>query len=334
VAELDPVYLIAGSDRPKVELAVQRLRARFDAGSIDRFSAVTDDVATVVAACNAATLFGDSHLVLVEAVDGRRGEDGRIRSTWKAADLETVVGYVRSPAPGTVLCLVCEEAKKDSVLVKAVAKAGTVLAYDVAKNQQTKWVVDRFRGLGVTAAPEACVLLVRLVGTDLHALAQEVDKLATWAGSDEVTEADVERLTAATAETKVFAITDAWGGRDRAQALEAMEAILERSEKSHRDEAARLAGALGAHLGKLRQMKREAAAGGRPREIAERLKLHPFYAEKLLRQAEAFSETELDGATLEVAALDHALKGGSRLAPALELQRTLAAISGESGRRR
>jgi DNA polymerase III delta subunit len=113
-----------------------------------------------------------------------------------------------------------------------------------------------------------------------------------------------------------------------------MEAILERSEKSHRDEAARLAAAIGAHLGKLRQMKREGAAGGRPREIAERLKLHPFYAEKLMRQADAFSETELDDATLRVAALDHALKGGSRLAPALELQRALAAISGEPGRRR
>ncbi|MGL6280005.1 MAG: DNA polymerase III subunit delta, partial [Gaiella sp.] len=299
-SELEPVYLIAGSDRPKVELAVQRLRARFEEGSVDRFSAVSDDVASVVAACNAGTLFGDSRLVLVDAVDGRRGEDGRVRATWKAADLDALVAYVKGPAPGTVLCLVCEEVKKDAALVKAVAKVGSVLHFDVARNAQVKWVTDRFRTRHVRAAPEACALLVRLVGTDLHALAQEVDKIATWAGNDDVTEADVERLTAPTAETKVFAITDAWGGRERAQALEAMEAILDRSEKSHRDEAARLAAAIGSHLGKLRQVKREATAGGRPKDVAERLKLHPFYAEKLLRQAEAFSETELDAATLEI----------------------------------
>jgi DNA polymerase III subunit delta len=334
VSELDPVYLLAGSDRPKVDLAVQRLRARFDPGAIDRFNAFTDDPGTVVAACNAGTLFGDRRLVLVDAVDGRRGDDGRLRASWKAPELEEIAAYVSAPAPGTVLCLVCEEAKRDSALVKAVVKAGTVLTYEVARNAQAKWVGERFRSRGVKAAPEACLLLVRLVGTDLHALAQEVDKIATWAGDDEVGEADVERLTAPTAETKVFAITDAWGARDRAQALEAMEAILERSEKSHRDEAARLAAAIGAHLGKLRQMKREAESGGSPRQIAERLRLHPYYAEKLIRQAEAFSESELDGATVEMASLDHALKGGSRLAPALELQRTIAVISGEPGRRR
>jgi DNA polymerase III delta subunit len=33
-AELKPVYLITGNDRPKVEVALARLRARFDAGAI------------------------------------------------------------------------------------------------------------------------------------------------------------------------------------------------------------------------------------------------------------------------------------------------------------
>lgn len=334
MAELEPAYLITGSDRPKVELAVARLRARFDPGATDRFLASVDDGATVVAACNAGTLFGDSRLVIVEEVDGRRGDEGgRLRATWKKPDVEAVLAYLGSPAPGTVLCLVGEEVKSDSPLAKACARVGSVLTYDVAKRGLNAWVADRFRARSVEAEPEACALLVQLVGDDLHALAQEVDKIATWAGGDPVGEREVEQLAAPTAEAPVFAITDAWGRRDRAAALAAMESILERSDRPRRDEAARIAGSLGSHLSRLRQMKRAAAAGERPKEVAARAKLHPYYAEKLFRQAEGFSDAELDDATLRVAALDHALKGGSRLAPELELQRTLAAISREPGQR-
>ncbi len=196
MADLEPVYLISGSDRPKVELAVQRLRARFDPGATDRFLASVDDAATVVAACNAGTLFGDARLVIAEEVDGRRGDEGRLRATWKKADVEAVLDYLGSPAPGTVLCLVGEQVKADAPLAKACARSGSVLTYDVAKRGLNGWVAERFRSRSVKAEPEACALLVQLVGDDLHALAQEIDKLATWAGGDTVGEREVEQLTA------------------------------------------------------------------------------------------------------------------------------------------
>ena len=183
--DLESVYLIGGSDRPKVDEAIKRLRRHFDTASVDRFDAATVDAATVVAACNAGTLFGDTRLVLVDQVDGRPADDGRMRVTWKAAEIEIVVEYLRSPAPGTVLCLVATEVKKDAALVKAVTKAGTVLGFEIEKKKTVGWVADRFRSAGVRVDPEAAALLVALVGeTDKHALAQEIDKVITWALSD------------------------------------------------------------------------------------------------------------------------------------------------------
>ena len=55
--------------------------------------------------------------------------------------------------------------------------------------------------------------------------------------------------------------------------------------------------------------------------------MHPFYGEKVYRQAEAFSDDELASATVRLAELDLALKGGSRLAPDVELQRALIDVS-------
>ncbi|MFN8223707.1 MAG: DNA polymerase III subunit delta [Gaiellales bacterium] len=332
--ELKPVYLITGSDRPKVELALQRLRRHFDDQAIDRYHASACDGETAIQACNAGTLFGGARLVIVEEVDGRPDDEGRLKTTWKAPDLEAVIAYIAAPAPGTVLCLVGTAIKKDSPLTKACTKAGAVLAYDVAKGKATVWAAERFKAKGVRAEPEACALLAQLVGDrNLHALAEEVDKLIAWAGVDGVVdEAVVAELVAPMAETPVFAITDAWGARNRAAALTALEATLDRAGRPRRDETARVAGALGSHLGKLKEIKRAAAAGERPKDAAARLKQHPFYVEKLFRQADAFSERELEEATMTLAALDHALKGGSRLAPELEAQRALSALAREPGK--
>jgi DNA polymerase III delta subunit len=63
------------------------------------------------------------------------------------------------------------------------------------------------------------------------------------------------------------------------------------------------------------------------KEAAARLKLHPYYVQKLYAQARNYSERELRDATIRLAELDHALKGGSRLAGELELERALIEIT-------
>lgn len=316
--ELKPLYLLTGTDRPKVELALARLRKRFLAESTELTSALETDGATAIALCNAGGLFGDARLVVVTAVE-----------KWKAADVKELEAYAASPAPDTVLALVAGELRKDSALPKLVAKKGQVLEYSVPKRSLNSWVAQQFAARGARAEPDACAALLQLVGDDLQALASEIDKLATWAGDEPIGEREVEALVAAVAETPTFALTDAWAKRDAARTLEASETIFEREGKARRDTAPRLAGALGNHVVRVRQCQKLAAEGVRPRDAAPKLKMHPFYAEKVFAQAENFSEDELRDAVVRLARLDHALKGGSRLAPDLELQRALIDLGRE-----
>jgi DNA polymerase III subunit delta len=324
VSDLKPVYLLTGSDRPKIATAISRLRQRFEPEAVERVSALETSGAEAVALCNAGSLFGDSRLVIVEAVDGRRSGEGRLSGGWKSADVTAVSAYLSSPAPGAVLALVGEEVKKDSPLAKACSKVGDVLRYEVVRRNLTAWVGDRFRQQGVDAAPDACGALVQLVGEDLQALATEVDKIATWADGEPVGEREVELLVAPSAETPSFALTDAWAQRDLGRALAATEAIFEREGRPRRDVAPRLAAALGGYVGRLRTAKRLAAEGVRPADALGQLGTRSrYYADKLFAHAEAFSDDELRDATVRLAALDLALKGDSRLAPDLELQRAL-----------
>jgi DNA polymerase-3 subunit delta len=322
-----PVYLLLGSDRPKIEKALARLRGHFAAEATEVASAVEISGEEAVSLCNARSLFGDGRLVVVDGVDGRRDAEGRRRGGWKAADVEAVTGYLQSPAPGTVLALVAEEVKKAAPLWKACARAGQVLEYSVQKGKLLGWVADQFLQRGVRAEPEACAALVHVVGEDLHALSVEIAKIATWAGDEPVGEREVLELAAPFGEEPLYKLTDALGARDGAAALALSETIFDRDDRQRRDVAARMAGALAAHVTRLAAVRRLAAQGIGSKDAAARLGLHPFRAQKLYEQAEGFSAQELAAATVRLAELDGSLKGQSRLAPDLEVQRALVDLT-------
>jgi DNA polymerase III subunit delta len=321
-----PVYLITGSDRPKVDTALTRLRAHFEAESIEHVSALETSGDEAVALCNAGSLFGDSRLIVVGDVDGARSMDGRRKGAWKSSDVEAVAGYLESPAPETVLALIADDLKSSSALWKACVKAGSVLAFDVDR-KLNDWVAKQIGARGVRAEPDAAAALVELIGDDLRTLTVEIDKLATWADGEPIGAREVEALVAPVKEVPPWDITDAWSEHDAPGALSASERMFEREPRQRRDTAARLAAVLGAHLNRLRALKRLAAEGVTAKEAGERLKLHPFRARKLYAQAESFSEDELDQAMLRLAELDGALKGQSRVAPDLEVQRALVDLT-------
>jgi DNA polymerase III subunit delta len=315
-AELKAAYLLTGTDRPKIDRALHRLRERFGDDSVERLSARDTSGEDAVAACNAMGLFGvGGRLVLVDEVE-----------RWKAPDAKAVAEYLAAPAPDTVLALVGEELRKDSPLVKACAKAGEVLAYEVSKRELPRWLAEQFARHGVKATGEACRALVELVGENVQELATEVDKLALYAGHDEIGEAEVELLVAARADVPPFVLTDAWGRRDVGAVLSACESILERSTPRTR-EVHGLVGRLAAHIRRVRACQDLDAQGIRARDAAAQLKMHPFAAQKAFEQSQNYSVEELREAIVELASLDLALKGGSRLPAELELQRTLVAIT-------
>jgi DNA polymerase-3 subunit delta len=202
-----------------------------------------------------------------------------------------------------------------------------VLIYDVAKRRLPEWVAKQFADRGVETDPEACRVLVEIVGEDPEELASEIDKIATWAAGDPVGVAEVELLAAGCAEVPGYELTDAWGRRDLRAALVAFQTLLERSGDPVSRTVPALAGLLVGHVGRVGACQAYAEEGLSAREAASRMKRHPFYVEKLFAQARNYTVDELRDATVRLAALDHALKGGSRLAPDLELERALIEIT-------
>ncbi len=313
--ELRPAYLLLGSDRPKIRRALARLRSRFPAESVELLSADATPAADAVAGCNALGLFGDegARLVVVEGVE-----------RWRADDAEAIAAYLESPSASSVLALVAEGAIRQAALVQTVEKAGQVLRFDVPKPRDPSgWVRAEFERVGARADAEAARALVELVGDDVTELASEVDKLATWAAGEEIGRREVEALAVSAHDTFVWALTDAWGDRDCARALAACESLLERRTK----EPFAIAAALAGHVGRVRAAQRLAQEGANAAEVARRLKIKDYPARKALGHARNFGPDELDAAVVRLAELDAALKGASRLAAELEVERALVDVT-------
>jgi DNA polymerase-3 subunit delta len=310
VAELKSAYLIFGTNRPRVELAVRRLRDRFAPEAVERLQASETSGEEAVAACNAGGLFASGgRAVIVAGVE-----------RWKAADGKAVSAYLDNPAPDTILAMVADQLRRDSALVKAVGKRGQVLAYDVAKRELPEWVRAQLRERGVEVSPGTARALIELVGEEMRELACEIDKLATWADGEKIDKKELELLVCPRGEVAPFGLTDAWGRHDAAGALAAYELLLERASEVRSSVLTRLAALLSAHIGKVSACHRLLQQGLGAREAATRLTMHPYAAEKAVAQARNFSEIELRRATVRLAALDLALKGGSRLPAELEFE--------------
>jgi DNA polymerase III subunit delta len=311
--ELQPVYLLLGSDRPKITRALGRLRARFGPEGVETLVASSASAEDTVGALNSLGLFGSGRLVVVEAVEA-----------WKKGDAEALRAYLAAPVPGTVLALVAGEALKDSVLIQLVRKHGEILEYDIPKPKDPSvWVRSEFRRLGVQADDEAARRLVEIVGDDVNILAAEIDKLSTWAGQEPVGAREIELLAVpATADAPAWALSDAWGNRDVARVLSACEGELERGV-----EPFLIAVRLASQVALVRAAQGLSSEGLNTKEIASRLRKHEFRVRKALAHGERHSREDLDAAVVRLAELDAALKGASRLSAELELERALIDVT-------
>ena len=139
-----------------------------------------------------------------------------------------------------------------------------MLVYEVSKRELPKWVAEQFARHGVKVSAEACRALVELAGDNPHELAGEIDKLALWAGGDEIGEDEIELLVAARADAPPWTLTDAWGRREVAGVLSACESILERSNRS--GAIPMLVGSLVAHVRRVQTAHRLDEEGVSPRD--------------------------------------------------------------------
>jgi len=196
--------------------------------------------------------------------------------------------------PTTTLALVeTEVLKPDHWLVKwaqhAGARAEVRLHAMPRRGDMPGWVLEETRKQGGQIQRPAASRLAEMTGEDTRLAAQEITKLLTYANyARPITEADVEQVSSASAQSSVFDLVDALGLGDGRKAQKVLHRLLEEENASD------LWGMVIRQFRLLLLAREILEAGGKARTVEQALGLRDFVAEKVTRQAQRFSLTGLE----------------------------------------
>jgi DNA polymerase-3 subunit delta len=342
---LAQVYLLLGGDDALKREATERL---LDAGLDPSFADFDRETIDLGAGGNAAENGEDPTVQILSAAASAPFGSPRkvviVRSIQRLAKdrQEALAAGVSKLGALTLLILVADapeyEAGRpkgrqvEAVLKKAVSNAGMVVICDALQSGDLR---SRARILieesGKTADEAAISALVARAssasaapgaGGDLNTLAQETQKLITYAGErSHITAADAALLITQSPDENIFPLLDAVGARNTKRAAELVDALLDTGDKPDAV-AARTLVMLQRHfrllsLAKYLAERRIPPKGALPEEIKELLSGElvgvaasqayrlPAYA----RQAAGFTWSELNLAMERILASDLAMKG-------------------------
>ena len=322
MAEMKPLYLIAGSDQAKIDATRARLRARAEreggAAALEVFEPGEGrgmpDHEALLAAIPAMSLMGTRRYLLADGIE-----------RWRDRQLEPVLAALGDLPPDLTLVLICRD-KAPAKLAKAVkAAGGEVHEFEAPKaREMPRVLVAEAQRLGFRLDPAAARMLVERMGANPLRLRNELERLALWAGEGgEVSLAALEEMVADTSEAAVWSLSDALIEGDSAAALRIGERLIGQGENVTGliyGLASRLRGACAAAA--------QLEEGIPPKQVESSLKMHPYAAKQLVSRLRDADLANLRSATETLADLELWCRGGAdygdELALTIALRRAAA----------
>jgi DNA polymerase III subunit delta len=125
-------------------------------------------------------------------------------------EIKELVAAMTHLPPFTELVLIGGGVKSANPLLRELVTATKVRSFPFLKGPRlTQWVEHQVSAAGGTISPQALAVLVKFVGSDLWAMAGEIDKLSQFAAGRRIEEADVKALVSYAQEANIFTMVDA-----------------------------------------------------------------------------------------------------------------------------
>lgn len=311
--ELKPVYLIAGADESKIGAARRRLRARAESEGGDAALVTFDPIdgrgapsaANLIAAIPALSLTSERRYLLADHVE-----------RWPEKDQATVRDALAT-LPEDVTVVLVAHGKPAAKLAKAVKEAGgEVHAFEAPRPRDLpRGLVAEAKKRGFRLDGTAAKLLVERMGANPVRLANELDRLALWAGEGgEVGPGDLEAMISDTSEAAVWSLSDALLEGNAEAALGISERLLAQGES-----VTGLVYALASRLRKANLALERLEAGAAPKQVESELGMHPYAAKQLIGRLRDSSGAQLRSATASLADLEVSCRGGAEYGDELAL---------------
>ncbi len=315
---LKPLYLLLG---PEVYLRRQAAQTVTDAAlsrtllrefNESGFSLLTDAVQSAIAAAEQLPMMSDMRVVRI-----------RDFSRLREADEDVLIQYLNNPSPSTVMIFTADELDKRKKATKVLLDVCTVVDFPALKDAEAKaWAKTRLKELQIAVDDQVLTELIRLVGTDVQTLANELDKLASAAADTKrITLELVDELIGRSRELSNFELGDHLLAGNRKRALETLHRLLEDGA-----EPVMLVGLIAGNYHRLALGKHLLARGGRE-EVFRNISLPPFKRDSYISTLQRSDAARIARGIQLTAAVDLAIKT-SQATPRLQLELLVCELAG------
>ncbi len=320
-------YVFHGDDDLSIDEAVQKLRDDMgENGDLNttEFDGATASIAEMLNAVSSYPFLADKRLVIVRGLVGwltrkGAGQPGKDGLKQLEAELPNLPEYAR-------LVLVEREAlpDKNSIVQLATADPNGYIKAFTAPQDTTGWILKRARGVyGVEIGQRAAAALAAVTADDLRRADNELVKLVSYVGEGKaITEEAVIALTPYVPEASIFKMVDAIAEGRGQMALE----LLHRLMRDKKQDPFSLYGMIIRQFRLLLLAKEYLVAGGSPGGVAAALKVRPFVAQNLARQARGFTLEDLERIYRNLLDTDIKMKTG-QLEASLALDLFVASVA-------
>ena len=307
---LRPLYLLLGPEIYLRRVAAQTITETALSRTLLRefnesaFSLLGDSVQAAIAAAEQLPMMSDMRVVRVR-------DFARLRE----ADEDILIRYLNNPSPTTVMIFIADDLDKRKKSSKVLLDTCTVVEFSPLKDAEAKaWAKSRLKELKVSADDQVLSELIRLVGTDVQTLANELEKLASAAAAtSRITLDHVEELIGRSRGLSNFELGDHLLAGNRKKALETLHRLLEDGA-----EPVMLVGLIAGNYHRLALGKHLLARGGRE-EVFRNISLPPFKRDSYISTLQRSTAAKIARGIQLTAAADLAIKT-SQATPRLQLE--------------
>ena len=333
------LYVFYGADDFRSAEALAELRTSLNSDGMltNNTSVLTGQGLTPAELTQHATampFLADARLVIVEGLITALGSRRGAADEWSSS-----IDIIAQLPPSTHVVFLEPAPRRDgrqdisrSPLIGLLSNTANVDIREFAKlrtwerggtSEVANWLLERAQTQMISIDREAIETLVDLIGADLRALAQELNKLAAYATAREkqqhngsvpmtsqenspITAADVRLMTPQAREENIFALIDAIVEGKGQLALQRLRRILDEASATPSFLQVMIARQLRNLIRGTELLERHASQ----KEIADATGLRGFPLTKLMRQARQISLPAAEAALCDVEAADFAVKSG------------------------
>lgn len=312
-APLKPIYLFQGTQ----QYLIQRLRGSIIEQAVDvpdRDFNVSiydlNDTPIEVALEDAMTLpfLGEKRVVILENPLFLTGETKKAKVEH---DLDAFMSYIKNPSESSIMVIEApyEKLDKRKKVVKLLeAESVSYEVNHVGEKELYELLKEEASHYNTSYSKEAHERLLGLVGFQVAQLVSEVHKLSLFSGErGTIDRSTVELLATRSLESNVFDLVDhVMRGRTEA-ALHLLDDLFRQKE-----EPIRLLALLMRQVRIMLQTQLFQSQGYSQKQIASRLKLHPYAVKIAGEQGKRFDPRQLKQALVWCSDADYAMKTGEK----------------------